>query len=280
MSALASNTMEREFVFHDGDFHFLARLANQRTGIVINDKRKDMVYGRLVRRLRALGLGSFSEYCELLKREEGREEINQLVNAITTNLTSFFREAHHFKHLQESVLQPLIDQKGPRRLRIWSAGCSSGMEAYSIAMVLRATLPDMDKWDVRILATDIDSHMLNVAGEAIYPHSEYEHIPEAYRCFVHTNRAASRLRVCQDVRNLVTFRQLNLLDGWPMQGPFDLIFCRNVVIYFDKLTKQKLFSRYADILKPDGWLYIGHSENLNGITDRFRPKGRTIYQKG
>ena len=264
---------EREFAFSDKEFRFLAEIANKRTGIVLAEHKKDMVYSRLVRRLRALKLGSFSEYCELLQSDAGDDEIGNLVNAITTNLTSFFREGHHFEHLREQ----LASAGKLNRLRIWSAGCSAGMEPYSIAMTVKSAIRDVKSCDARILATDIDTNMLNtgIAGE--YASEQYENIPAGYRADV--AKKGDRIRMSDELKSLIAFKQLNLLEHWPMQGPFDAVFCRNVVIYFDKPTQAKLFARMADLLKPRGWLYIGHSENLFKVCDRFELLGRTIYRK-
>lgn len=278
---MASNQLraedEREFPFSQSEFRMLADLANRQTGIVLADHKKDMVYSRLARRLRALGLKSFAEYCQLMESDAGSEELGNLVNAITTNLTSFFREAHHFEHLQEEVLAPLARGK-EKRLRIWSAGCSAGMEAYSIAMTMRQAIADLKQWDARILATDIDTNMLVTGMEGEYAAEQYDNIPPACRTGVQ-KLENGRIRMPEELKNLVSFKQLNLLEHWPMKGPFDAIFCRNVVIYFDKPTQQKLFNRMAGLLKPEGWLYIGHSENLFKVCDRFELVGRTIYRK-
>lgn len=271
-SALAQAT-EREFDFDDLHFRFLAGLAHAKTGIVLPEQKRDMVYARLVRRLRALKLDSFADYCSLLQTEEGEGEIAHMINAITTNLTSFFRESHHFDHLRE-----IAARHHAPRLRIWSAACSSGMEPYSIAMTLRAALPDIDNRDVKILATDIDSNMLAIGKAGEYTASDLDHLPAGYSRFT-LPCANGRGRMREEIQRLISFKHLNLLGEWPMKGPFDAIFCRNVVIYFDKPTKQALFERMAAITLPGGYLYIGHSENLHGICDRFKPVGRTIYQR-
>ncbi len=265
---------QREFEFTDEHFRFLAGLASKKTGIVLAEQKRDMVYGRLVRRLRALQLDSFDAYCELLRSDAGDDELSHLVNAITTNLTSFFREGHHFKHLAEET-QKLED----KRLRIWSAGCSAGMEPYSIAMTLKGALPDIAKWDAKILATDIDSNMLATGIEGEYAINELNNIEAAHRRYLQQATKPGKLRVSDELKKMIAFKQLNLLEAWPMKGPFDAVFCRNVVIYFDKPTKQKLFERMAEVIKPNGWLYIGHSENLHGISDRFELVGRTIYRR-
>lgn len=279
MTSAAHQPEEREFAFSDRDFRFLADMVGQKTGIVLAEHKSDMVYSRLARRLRSLRLKSFSEYIELLKSEAGEEEIGNLVNAITTNLTRFFREEHHFTHLHDDVLLPITSNPSSnRRIRIWSAGCSSGMEPYSIAMTLKSAIRDVNKWDARILATDIDTNMLSKGMSGEYPIDQLEHIPAFYRADV-SRVGKESMRMSDSLKELIAFKQLNLLEKWPMQGPFDVVFCRNVVIYFDKPTQQRLFSRIADMLKPQGWLYIGHSENLFKVCDRFELLGRTIYRK-
>lgn len=280
MAKAAKQVEEREFSFSDKEFRFLAELANKRTGIVLAEHKKDMVYSRLVRRLRALKLNSFAEYCEMMNGEQGQEEIGNLVNAITTNLTSFFREKHHFEHLRDEVLAPLAAAPpSPRRLRLWSAGCSAGMEPYSIAMTVKSAFKDIKSWDARILATDIDTNMLNTGMEGEYAAEQYDNIPSAYRGDVSRLEKQERIRMSDDLKALIAFKHLNLLESWPMKGMFDAVFCRNVVIYFDKPTQAKLFNRIADLIVPDGWLYIGHSENLFKVCDRFELVGRTIYRK-
>ncbi|MDX1975548.1 MAG: protein-glutamate O-methyltransferase [Rickettsiales bacterium] len=266
---------EREFAFSDREFRFLAELANKKTGIQLPPQKRDMVYSRLTRRLRALKLTSFAQYCDLVSGPAGEEEMGHLVNAITTNLTHFFREGHHFEHLRDYVLQPLI-KGGSRKLRIWSAGCSSGMEPYSIAMTVKHTLKDVAAWDAKILATDIDTNMLARGQKGEYTADEYGSIPAEYRADVSKN--GDVMQMSDALRRLIAFNHLNLLEHWPMKGMFDAIFCRNVVIYFDKATQEKLFARMAKHLSPQGFLYIGHSENITKICPQFELIGRTIYR--
>lgn len=278
MAVAAKNQEEREFAFSDRDFRFLADLANKKTGIVLSEQKRDMVYARISRRLRALGFTAFEQYCNLLQSPDGDGEIGNLVNAITTNLTHFFREKHHFEHLKKELLLPLQAQ-GARKLRIWSAGCSSGMEPYSLAMTVASTLTRIDGWDARILATDIDSNMLNKGMRGEYAMDEYPNIPPACRGDVTCNEKQGTMQMSDELKKLIAFKHLNLLEAWPMRGPFDAIFCRNVVIYFDKPTQARLFDRMAELLEIGGWLYIGHSENLMKVTDRFELVGRTIYRR-
>ncbi len=270
---------EREFSFSEREFKFLAGLVSRHTGIQLADGKKDMVYSRLVRRLRALKLQSFAEYCELVQSDVGADEVGNLVNALTTNLTSFFREGHHFEHLHDKVLLPLIaSAPKTKRLRIWSAGCSAGMESYSIAMTVKSALKNLSSWDAKILATDIDTNMLVTGKEAKYNADQLDNIPLEYHADV-SNSGDNKIIMSDELREMVSFKQLNLLEKWPMSGHFDVIFCRNVVIYFDKQTQRILFNRMADLIKENGWLYIGHSENLHKVCDRFEPIGHTIYRK-
>ena len=274
-SAAAPSGRSTEFELSDSQFQFLSELAHRRTGIVLAEGKRDMVYGRLVRRLRSLALDSFAEYCQLLSGEHADDEMGHLINAITTNLTGFFREEHHFEHLTDHLATLLPKQK---RLRLWSAACSSGMEPYSMAMVLQAALGKTATHDAKILATDIDTAMLQTGRAGTYRTSDVEKVPTAYRKD-YAELDGERVVMGDALRQLITFKPLNLLEAWPMRGPFDVIFCRNVVIYFDKPTKVELFDRMADMLTPGGLLYIGHSENLHNICNRFELVGRTIYQR-
>lgn len=277
----AATTYQRDLVFTDQDFAFIRKLVVEQTGISLADHKRELVYGRLSKRLRMLGLDSFARYCGYLEQNES--ELHELVNAITTNLTSFFRESYHFDYLHDQLLPELLNRNGvSRRIRIWSAGCSTGEEPYSIAMTVKDALPDLRGWDVKILATDIDSNVLARAGAGIYPADRVASVPVHYRNRFVLKGGVSNpgmVRMHEDVRSLITFRQLNLMNPWPMRGPFDVIFCRNVVIYFDKETQRRLFNRYADILTVDGHLFVGHSETLFKVCDRFDLIGRTIYRK-
>lgn len=274
----------REFLYTEKDFKYLAQLAGTRAGISLSSSKRELIYGRLARRLRELGLKSYKQYCERLK-EGDEEELTHFINAITTNVTSFFRENHHFEFLEQNLLPDLInnrdDVKNPR-LRLWSAGCSSGEEPYSMAMVLQESIPDIRRWDVKILATDLDLNILGIASQAIYPLQRMEGVSVGRRkrwLSLGTGNNEGTGKVGSDIRQMVTFRQLNLTAEWPMRGPFDAIFCRNVTIYFDKPTRIRLLNRFANILSDGGHLFVGHSESLFGLTDRFRSVGRTIHQK-
>ena len=272
----------REFKFSESDFLQLQQLALNHTGISLSSSKQNLVYSRLSRRLRVLNLDNFHEYCNLVN--DGHEdELENFFNAITTNLTAFFREPHHFEHLRGEFIPELMKNNlGSRRLRIWSAGCSSGEEPYSIAITLREAMPEIDTWDVKILATDLDSEVIARAVQGIYPIDRVAGLDEQRLKNWFQKGSGSQqdmVRVSPSVRKLISFRKLNLIHEWPMQGPFDIIFCRNVVIYFDKHTQTVLFDRYADILSPGGQLFIGHSESLRTLTNRFSLIGSTVYKK-
>lgn len=273
---------EREFPFSEKDYAYLASVVYERSGIVLGANKINMVYSRLARRLREIRLVSFADYCTLLQSDKGVDEIGVLINAITTNLTRFFRESHHFDHLREHVIPEVERTPGKRRLRIWSAGCSSGEEPYSIAMTLAGAVSGLKEWDARILATDLDTKMVATGKAGIYPADAVKDLPKSVRTRFFGRVTASkdeRWQTSEQLRTLIAFKHLNLLGPWPMTGPFDAIFCRNVMIYFDAPTKAALVNRYAELLKPQGWLYIGHAESLLDSNSNFRLAGRTIYRK-
>lgn len=283
-SANTAENREREFAFTDRDFAFLRDVVMEHSGITLGEHKRQLVYGRLTRRLRQLGLRSFADYCSHVEQHL-ETELGELINAITTNLTAFFREPHHFEHLAAQALPEIMKRNaGTRRLRLWSAGCSTGEEPYSIALTVAETLgAALTAWDARILATDIDTQVLTRAATGVYSEDRIEGISPAYqrrwfRRGVGPNQG--KVKVDDTLRGLISFKPLNLMDAsWPMRGPFDIIFCRNVVIYFDKPTQKRLFERYADMLAPDGYLYVGHSESLHSMSTRFKPIGKTIYQR-
>lgn len=269
----------REFVFTHQHFERVRQRLYEHAGIVLSDHKKDMVYNRLVRRLRELRLPDFAAYIHFL--DEMPEEFGHFINALTTNLTAFFREEHHFRYLEQHII-PELAAKRQHRLRIWSAGCSMGEESYSIAMSCRSSHIDTRHWDIKILATDIDTKVLTTARNGVYGLERVEGISEhVKRRFFRKGRAAhaGQVQVAPEIRDMLVFKELNLMQGWPMKGPLDLIFCRNVMIYFDKETQTALLERMADLLKPGGILMVGHSESPGRLTKRFRLIGQTIYQK-
>lgn len=274
--------VERDFIFTSEDFEQVKGLVYRHAGIHLSGSKVNLVYGRLSRRLRALQLHSFRDYLNYLKKHED-SELAEFLNCITTNLTSFFRENHHFEVLRDRVLPELMsDSRVGRRLRIWSAGCSTGEEPYSLAMVLREVLTDRADWSAKLLATDLDTRVLEIARAGEYEADRARNVtPERLKRFFQRGNGANwgKVRVGSELRQLVTFKQLNLIDRWPMRGPFDLIFCRNVVIYFDLATQSRLFDRFANILRDDGYLFVGHSETLQKVTNRFELAGQTLYRK-
>jgi chemotaxis protein methyltransferase CheR len=274
--------VEQEYALRDADFRKIVRLVMDTAGIVLSDRKRPFVQGRLGRRLRVLGLPDFRQYCNLLETPAGDDERANLINAITTNHTAFFREPHHFTYLTKTILPTIATAAGNSqsgRLRIWSAGCSTGEEPYTIAMTLFDHQPSLAGWDVKILATDLDTNVVAHAAAGIYDAERMESVPSALRKRFVTELTDGRSQMNDDLHSMIAFSPLNLLQKWPMKGPFDVIFCRNVVIYFDKPTQRNLFDRYAEILKPDGWLFIGHSESLLNVTDRFNLVGRTTYRR-
>jgi chemotaxis protein methyltransferase CheR len=271
---------EREFELLDGDFDALREIIKIRAGIHLSVGKKELVYGRVSRRLRHLKLRSFAEYRALLESNE--DELVEFCNAMTTNLTSFFRESHHFDYFREQVLEPrLRDPRASRRIRIWSAACSSGEEPYSIAMVVRETLQDLRNWDVRILATDLDTEILARAMAGVYPEDRLKALTRQ-RMLTHFSAIPGRpghFSVAPELASLITFKQLNLTRDLPMSGPLDAIFCRNVIIYFDKDTQRDLFARIAVLQRSDDVLFLGHSESLFKVSDEYVLQRKTIYRR-
>jgi chemotaxis protein methyltransferase CheR len=269
----------REFAFSDADFRSLAQLAYEYAGIALADSKRNLVYSRLSRRLRALGLTSFQDYRQYLA--ENDREIESFINSISTNHTKFFREGHHFDHFRSHVAVPFVQsgyRSNDRRLRVWSAGCSTGEEPYTIAVVLKREIRDIENHDVRILATDIDTDVLGKAANGEYPMSAVDDVPKTYQDFFEPI-GDDRVMMGEDLRSLIVFNRLNLMEQWPFHGLFDAIFCRNVMIYFDAGTKAALVQRFTQQIKPGGWLYIGHSESLIGSHPGLHLVGRTVYRR-
>jgi chemotaxis protein methyltransferase CheR len=273
----------REFAFTDEDFEALRALVKEVSGITLGDMKRELVYGRLSRRLRALGLRSFAEYRRLLCSAEGAEELEGFTNAVTTNLTAFFREGHHFDHLRDRILLPLrSNPSASRRLRIWSAGCSTGEEPYSIAMTIAESIPEWQRWDIRILATDLDSEVLARGRSGRYREDRLRGMSRERiaRFFVeHDGPDGHCFAVTDEIASMVTFGRLNLMDELPMRGPLDVIFCRNVVIYFDKPTQRELFARIERLQRPGDTLFLGHSESLFNVSDAWRLVDKTTYRR-
>ena len=260
-------------------FARLQRIVERETGIALAESKRSMLQARLGNRLRSLGMAGFQDFLSRIEGPDAEDERASLISAITTNVTSFFREAHHFSLLQDRILPSLVAP--PReggRLRLWSAACSSGEEAYSIAASLLMLCPDADQRDARILATDIDEQILQRAIAAEYTPRQMEGLSPAQRGLLFGPPGSSRIR--GELRQLIRFRPLNLKGEWPMRGPFDVIFCRNVAIYFPRDRQERLWQRCAELLAPGGWLLLGHSERLSGpATSAFRCEDVTAYRK-
>ncbi len=269
-----------EFAYSDADFRRVQKIIGEHAGINLSDAKKSLVYNRLTKRLRMFGMRAFSEYLDYVD-DHVEEEFSHFVNAITTNLTFFFREEHHFDFLRDTDFPRLLERnRDSRRIRIWSAGCSTGEEPYSIAITVKENIPP--GWDVKILATDLDYNVVAHGKAGVYDQKRVEGMSKSrlnkwFRKGSGENDG--KVRVVDELRDLITFKQLNLMHEWPMKGPFDVIFCRNVMIYFNKETQSKLTERYANYLAEDGHLIIGHSESLFKVTERFNLIGKTIYQK-
>jgi chemotaxis protein methyltransferase CheR len=264
-------------------FERIAALAQSEAGIVLSKSKESMIKSRLTRRLRVLKIESFDAYLDFLTNDTTQGEMSHFISALTTNVSHFFREEHHFEALKRDIL-PLLDKKlkSGQRVRIWSAGCSNGQEPYSIAMSLLEFDPEIHRQDIKILATDIDPEVLRHAIDGRYSGTmtsglEESHIKKYFSATIEGNDET--LTVTNDVKNLVSFRQLNLHSEWPMHGMFDVIFCRNVVIYFDDETQDKLYRRFAASMTNDSWLLLGHSERLGDkVTGLFKSVGVTTYK--
>jgi chemotaxis protein methyltransferase CheR len=266
-----------EFHLGEDDLRRISERGRATLGLELGEGKRQMVYSRLSRRLRALGLTSFSDYLDLLDSPAGAAEAVNFANALTTNLTAFFREAHHFDHFEREIRRRPADPT--RRLRIWSAGCSTGEEAYSIAMILHANADVLAGRDRRILATDVDTDVLDTAARATFPSDRLRAVPPRFRSPVFLEGSPRELRMVEAVRSLVVFRMLNLIGPWPFRGAFDAIFCRNVLIYFSPALRDRLIDRFADIIQPGGLLYLGHSESVLGSHPKFVSEGHTIYRR-
>ncbi len=266
-----------EFSLSEREFARIKARVYSVAGISLSDAKRTLVVSRLSKILRALNLPSFDAYVDYLERGGSAEDGQDFVNALTTNLTRFYREDHHFEHLRSYIGALMTERPRGTRLRIWSAGCSTGQEPYTIGLDLLAAFPDLKRWDFKILATDIDTAVIAKASMGVYPENELSGLStERARLFERGGDGA--IRIPAAARELVSFKPLNLIGAWPMKGPFDAIFCRNVAIYFDKPTQGEVFGRFSKMLAPEGFLYIGHSENLGSGGEGFRLVGKTIYQ--
>jgi chemotaxis protein methyltransferase CheR len=272
----------REFPFTPDDFRQIAHMMNHDAGIALAEAKAPLVYSRLVKRLRNLGVESFTQYCELVGGPRGIEERQHMVAALTTNVTRFFREPHHFEHLKTHVLPDLLDEvRRGAPLRIWSAGCSTGEEPYSIALTILSMMGDAPRFDVKILATDINKRVLTHAHQGIYDEVALGPVSRQQRAAwfvpaVDTN-GEKTWSVGKELRALVTFRELNLKASWPMKHAYQAVFCRNVVIYFEENIRNRIWDGMATLLTPGGWLYVGHSERIS-LAGPFELKAYTTYR--
>jgi chemotaxis protein methyltransferase CheR len=278
-----------DFDLTETDFRQISDVVYRYCGINLHDGKMDLVRARMAKQLRVGGFRSTAEYLQRVRADDSGAELVSLIDAISTNLTSLFREPAHFRHLREKFLPGLLERKrrnGPFRIRAWSAGCSSGEEAYSLAMVLDDTLGDVAVCDTKILATDISTRMLQKARSGVYPQEQLRTVPHAMlnRYFVRQSEGTRARQhdyaVEPALRRLISFRRLNLMDQpWPFSGNFDFIFCRNVMIYFDQPTQERLVQRYWEKLESGGLLFTGHAESLAGVSHRFHHVEPTIYEK-
>lgn len=266
---------DREFIFTTQDFERVRKLIYDHAGIALSPQKEDMAYSRLARRLRATGLRSFDDYLALLERGD-ENEWELFVNSLTTNLTSFFREEHHFPLLQE-YLRPRMKKAN---LAIWCSAASTGEEPYSLAITVAELFGQIPS-NVKILASDLDTHVLDKARQGVYPQERVAKLPESLlqKYFLRGSGAhADHVRVRPELQSMLTFRQINLLDtSWPMRGPFDVIFCRNVMIYFDKPTQYAILAKFVPLMAQEGLLFAGHSESFHHAADLFKLRGKTVY---
>lgn len=273
-----------EFVFNMADFQGLADIVLAESGIALEAGKVQMVYARLAKRLRHLGLTSFRKYRAYVASEAGVAERLLMVEALTTNVTRFFREKHHFTHLNDHVLPELLRRaRRGERIRLWSAGCSSGEEPYSIALAILALAPDAPRMDIKVLATDINTRMLATGRAGVYPANAGDYIEPALRdrwLERQTVDGEASLVVGDALRALVAFRPANLVDEtWPMRGPFQVIFCRNVLIYFETATRNAVLAKLVERLAPGGHIYVGHSERIPPGALDLTYVGLTAYRR-
>lgn len=270
----------------DREFEQISEMVYDHCGINLHDGKKELVRSRLAKILRQGGFHSFSQYMEHVAADSSGQSFSELIDSLSTNLTSFFRESIHFDFLADTFLPEVIAQKQRNkdlRLRAWSAGCSSGEEPYSIAITLLEALTERSRWDVKLLATDISTRILHRAQQGVYDRERIDPVPPALKnryLLMHSRNGQKEFEVTPALRQIIVFKYLNLMKDWPFRGPMDFIFCRNVMIYFDKPTQQRLIDRFWQVLAPGGILFTGHSESLTGIRHNFRYIQPTIYKKG
>ncbi len=267
------------------NFRKISKTVYDHCGINLHDGKKQLVKARLAKLIRQNKFTSFEEYLDFIKNDESGFEFSKLIDSISTNLTSFFREPKHFNFISSVFLPDMLAKKkktGRKRIRVWSAGCSSGEEPYSIGIALREAIPDFESWDVKILATDISTTVLDRARKGIYDEKRVQPVSASLKrryFFSVKSDGIKKFQVMDNIKNMILFRYLNLMEPWPIKGPLDFIFCRNVMIYFDKPTQGKLVNRFYELLDKDGILFTGHSESLTGIRHNFAYIQPTIYKR-
>lgn len=261
------------------EFEGLRQLVLEYTGISLSSAKIELVKRRFAPRLRALSLDSFGAYVSHVKKHP--DELGFFSDAITTNLTSFYREKHHFDLLRDELMGEILARhQRDKRLRFWSAGCSTGQEPYTLGIELFRTIPNIDSYDLRILATDLDSKCLQTCKDGVYAEKDLEKVPpEAKSKYFDRVPGTDKYRVDQKVKNLITFKRLNFLDEFPMRGPFDVIICRNVFIYFDKQMQAKVMAKFARVQQPGDYLFLGHSESVGDLTKDYKLVGLTTYKR-
>ena len=277
--------MAQSIVLSENDFRKISNMVYDHCGINLHAGKKELVRARLAKRLRLGSFKTFPEYMNHVLKDKTGKEFSLLIDSLSTNLTSFFREIQHFEFLQSRFLPALLDQKRQKsnfRLRAWSAGCSSGEEPYSIAIALLEATQGKGRWNIKVLATDISASILELAKTGVYDIERVEPVPSLQKqkyLVPHRRNGYKVFEVSKRLRDTVIFSYLNLMNDWPIKGPLDFIFCRNVMIYFDKATQSCLVNRFWDLLDSGGILFTGHSESLTGIEHKFKYVQPTIYMK-
>ena len=272
---------KQEFDYTREDFDRLRALAEQHVGIVAPDDKARWFYRRLIGRVRSLRLPDFCAYCDLLESSRPGDEFNEFINSVTTNVTSFFRESYQFDALEKDLLPRIMERNAAtRQLSVWSAGCSTGEEVYSLAMAIRDKIPDSAGWRINVLGTDIDSHVLAKAARGRFSTEQLSVLDDTLvqRWFQRgTGHQQEYWFLDQTIQSMVSFRQVNLMRPWSLRGPFDIIFCRNVMIYFDKQSRADILERFEQVMAPGAFLVLGSAESLYGITNRYEPLGKAIF---
>jgi chemotaxis protein methyltransferase CheR len=281
--ARPENVESSGYTLSQEQFERFRQLVRAKAGIALRDEKQQLVCSRLVRRLRALSLSSFDEYYTLVQNQgEHGGELEQLLNAMTTNKTNFYREAHHFDELVRRVVKPMLVAGGSQTFRLWSAGCSSGEEVYSALMTVLDAIPSWESWDIRALASDLDTDVLAAGERGVYDAACLKEVPRevAQRWLIEgTGEQQGKVRVRRPLRERVAFRRINFIDpSWPVRARFDVVFCRNALIYFDAEVQRSIVSRLLAHLKPGGLLFLGHSESLAGVRPDLKSHGKTCYE--